>query len=1372
MSRKRSSRAPKKGGKGAYAPRRGLRLEGLEDRRLLAGLALTFDGDADFANQDDVFVISRDGGDPSQLVVMRNGAPFLPIPLALVDQVQINGLGGNDTLIVDSSNGLISIPNGIRFDGGTGFDQLRLIEVGDLFHDSDQVFIGAQPGSGRSLIQNADPAASQRVDFQNIEPLIDAVPAVTFETTSFAGLASILPRDNVITLEPSQFLLGGFLFPTGARITVDDFEPIEFQNKTFANIHGGAGDDDFTVSTGFLPLGLQQLNVLGEDGDDRVRVNSMPIAKDGFTGALFVGGNGNDLLDASGPLSNYGATLIGGLGNDTLIGASGPAGSSFLVGQEGNDILVPGAASNVLDGGLGNDALLLSGTSADDAISFAQTAADKISYAINGENHTNETIGNLERVKIDPDDGDDSVLVRVANNLDVASLAVQVVGGAPNASDNLTVLDDGLGDVVIWRQAPDRRSGSVTVGALKPVTYDGMERVDVAPLNSVTGRTGDDLLGRLVIFNADPFEPNDSRPSAVNIERVAHSLTQPNIDPGGRVQVNPGGNPVNIPGDEDWYLLRPPTIGTYQAVVRYDRITTLINGQPGLPGDGDVFIQVRDSSGGLIQGGSAITGGQQVTFSADPTKTYYLRVYGKNEVAINTYSIDVTQIDTLGPQVTGLLIPGFPAFDLFHASALAGPTPLVTSLQVNLRDFITPDLLNRFNEADDAYVAIDQAIAQQLGNYRLVGDANGVIDIFRVTVNNATPAVGATATAMITLFFNKPLPDDRYTLTLFDSLRDPVGNALDGENDTVEPGNTNFASGNGTSGGAFQARFTIDSRPEIATYAGGPTSIDLNGNFGFDAQNVDATNRDSTYVFGANSDQRLAGKLGFPGTKFDVLAAYGNFNNQFRFLIDLNGNGTLDPGETFVPPLQINGLAVAANFDGNTANGDELALYDGKTWYVFNHLFGGGNLTLSTQFSNGLAGYPIAGDFDGDGKADVGTYTRDQFFFDLGNNGFGALDSTIGFGATGVLDRPVAADMDQDGATDVGLWIPFSGTQNGPGEWKFLLSAFRIPTPGTVDTLNHPFDPAPSGGDLAVSFGDSRALPLVGNFGPAVLQDAVPIPDEGELDAAPAALPAAANPSYAISAPSPGMLKLSWTGPTDAARYDIFRFNGQAYQKVASLAGTEGQYVDDGLQAGALYQYAVRTVAADETYVDHWLDARTTKPVGVAKLVAATADAATIDLTWQAPGAGVAGIEIYRYNGSSYALVAKLNSGAASYHDSGLQASTTYHYAIRVVYSGGAFVDSWIGGRTAKAMTAAAQAASAGYADLGWKAASGAIANQEIYRFDGQKYALIATIGASETSYRDQNLQAGKLYRYAVRVVRPDGSYTDRWLDAVATKSA
>ncbi len=497
-------------------------------------------------------------------------------------------------------------------------------------------------------------------------------------------------------------------------------------------------------------------------------------------------------------------------------------------------------------------------------------------------------------------------------------------------------------------------------------------------------------------------------------------------------------------------------------------------------------------------------------------------------------------VDTQGPKITNVThgdvsTDGVFTFDeditsVFEPKPSGGPDPLISSIVVHFSD--APERTPAF-----LYDALFQALAQEEGNYQILGDSNGNIPILNV-IPTFTTIAGALALARVELVLHDPgadgllftnddlgapLPDDRFTLWVFDTISDRAGNALDGESGALAPFEGNdvpsttppiFPTGDGEHGGDFHGRFTVDSRAEIAVWAAGSVWVDNNGNFFFDPDNTDYTNRDIVYTQGFTSDDVFAGNFvaSANGTAdgFDKLAAYGRVAGSFRWLIDVNNDG--DPDLDVPDPRNVNGLPIAGNFDGNANNGDEVALFDGTSWYFdTNHNFNvGPAVTIA-----GMKGYPIVGDFDGDGSDDLATWTDDRFQIALANTagGVGALswDNTpvaFRFGFIGVRERPIAGDMNADGIDDLGLWVPDrEGVTPGEGsEWYFLLSGNDdfapfgqpdtvldriVPADDPIDGLPVvEFDPVPFGRDNFAQFGDDYAIPLVGNFDP---------PSPGEL---------------------------------------------------------------------------------------------------------------------------------------------------------------------------------------------------------------------------------------------------------------------------------
>ena len=510
------------------------------------------------------------------------------------------------------------------------------------------------------------------------------------------------------------------------------------------------------------------------------------------------------------------------------------------------------------------------------------------------------------------------------------------------------------------------------------------------------------------------------------------------------------------------------------------------------PFDGDNAFQ-----NGTFEITSSITlqGGEVITFSFEDA--------AGNSVISDCGGGITIQVDGAGPRIENVTRDDAVLTSVFDPKPAGGPDPLIDSIIVHFSD--GPN-----RPAGITYDAVLQQLALEEGNYRLVGDANGNIPITSVEIVGTNPGPGPATTA-VRLNFGLDLPDDRYTFTVFDRISDAAGNPLDGESGANGPflGNAGltstvpiFPTGDGSHGGDFLARFTIDSRPEIAVWSAGSVFVDTNGNFTFDQDNQDFVNRDIVYTVGFTTDDIFAGNFAGPNgvtDGYDKLAAYGHFGpwqgGTFRWLIDLDNDGVVDIDVE--DPAGVNGLPFAGNFDGNDINGDEVGLFTGKVW----HFDTDGDFMVDTALQTELIGYPVIGDFDNDGFDDLATWTDDTFMVDLANgvvNGWdGVADETFRFGFIGVRERPIVADMDQDGFDDFGLWVPDRGgiTPRESGEWYWLVSGGNsvldriVPSTDPVlgNTQEVQFRPIPFGNDIFAQFGDEFAIPIVGNFDPPTL---------------------------------------------------------------------------------------------------------------------------------------------------------------------------------------------------------------------------------------------------------------------------------------------
>jgi hypothetical protein len=433
--------------------------------------------------------------------------------------------------------------------------------------------------------------------------------------------------------------------------------------------------------------------------------------------------------------------------------------------------------------------------------------------------------------------------------------------------------------------------------------------------------------------------------------------------------------------------------------------------------------------------------------------------------------------------------------------------------------------------------AVHFASALNKANYQLTGDFTGNAAIAKVEVVLGSVIVGQPATADIRLVFAKPLADDRYTLTVLEAVKDSGLKKLDGESDADEPLDPTFPTGDGTEGGNFVARFTLDSRPEIGSWINKNINIDTNGNKMWDPDapmGGDATNLDLSFslpVQNANGsvapggflplDQLFAGQFvrspeAFPPSRFfDQLGAYGNSTELggYRWIVDTNGDGVVTLGTdvlTKQPPLPASrnfsitsAYPIAGDFSQFNP-GDEIGLYTAGKWAFdtnFNFVIDNNDLFITGT----LLGYRVVGDFDGDARDDLAVFNNDTWYFDLAHDGLGITnsagamqadadgndrDATLVWGFPGPMEKPLAADMDQDGIDDIGLWNP-SSTAGPPGtaEWQFLVSGALT---ATVSQATSPTQFAASGliGAMAsanqiirvMSFDDFKDVGVIQNF--------------------------------------------------------------------------------------------------------------------------------------------------------------------------------------------------------------------------------------------------------------------------------------------------
>ncbi|MFI5380521.1 MAG: beta strand repeat-containing protein [Tepidisphaerales bacterium] len=502
-------------------------------------------------------------------------------------------------------------------------------------------------------------------------------------------------------------------------------------------INGTNAADSITVGPAGAGLSIQGLaaliNLTGTTTADTLTINGLAgndtIAAVPGTNAsvqlVLNGGAGDDYLTGDG-------TLVGGAGNDTLAGIAGAdsldggagndllvagTGASTLSGGAGEDTLVGGAGGVTMDGGTGFDTIMVSGTSDADRIDIAQTSPTSITATVNGVAQTYTLVaGTVENVLVQAGGGEDIIRVTQADALTSANSLQVTVDGGPGAANRLVVVDDGTGDMTLLRKPLTAGSGSVTVGSLKPVVYTNVQAVQ--PISGAGGQ--------VMVVSADPYEYNDDLANATYFGAGQTINVQTSLDPAADA-------PFNAPPDVDVYRLQPNLTGVLDAGLTFTRIPTVTSGRPGLPGNGDLTLQVLDAAGHQIAIQNALTSGQRIVTPAVAGQTYFVRVSGTTGGAVNNYGLSVN--NEAAPSSASVQIN--PADDTGCSTT----------------DRVTRDATPRLVVQTDLQSFFDRGIAILTPGQATVGNVPGVaVEIFDNGVHAGWATLDATSGASKSLF--------------------------------------------------------------------------------------------------------------------------------------------------------------------------------------------------------------------------------------------------------------------------------------------------------------------------------------------------------------------------------------------------------------------------------------------------------------------------------------------------------------------------------------------------------------------------------------------------------------------------------------------
>ncbi len=468
------------------------------------GMVLNIFGDSDFINQDDEFKTILDpSGDFIQVWENNSAMVGLPDFTAALDAVSI------------------SVANGMRYDGGTGFDRLNLVQTDGPTQASDVYSVGPNVGEGTSIITGAGPAGTQTVVFQELEPVLDLVPAALLTVNA-------TPADNAVNYTQGSV-------PANGLVTIDNFESLEFSNKTALAINALAGSDAIDLHNPTTPTGLTgSITVNGGDptASDTLVVNGSPTLFDNLRHIPTGAGEGSVVND-NGPqppvnftgiehltlvvqqVDGDGVRLDGTTGNDRIEFFHGPTGDSgtFRGTLDTNNTTGGGpfaltettysgvnVAANDVDINFfvpgGTDTFEFDGTAANDtiAVGFGEAGGTEFRNTINGAVVARLEVFNTAGALVRGGDGDDTF-----NHAGAVTIPVSYEGGDPSASDRLVVTSPGgPGVTAVYTPTPSGGgtldlpgTSLVTFAGIEQVVYDGQANNDTL---KVMGTGGDDTI--------------------------------------------------------------------------------------------------------------------------------------------------------------------------------------------------------------------------------------------------------------------------------------------------------------------------------------------------------------------------------------------------------------------------------------------------------------------------------------------------------------------------------------------------------------------------------------------------------------------------------------------------------------------------------------------------------------------------------------------------------------------------------------------------------------------------------------------------------------------------------------------------------------
>jgi Ca2+-binding RTX toxin-like protein len=531
------------------------------------GGILTVTGD----DHDNTIIVSRDAAGTilvnRGVVPVTGGAPTS----GNTSLIRILGLGGNDVLTIDDSNG--PMPPGNLFggegndiltgsasddvlDGGPGNDTLlgrggNDTLIGGPGDDiliggpgADQLFGGEgndlfiwNPGDGSDVVEGEDGQdtlvfngsnASETVDLSANGERLRFVRNVANVTMDCAGIEKVvfnaLSGADQVTINDltGTQVTNVFVDLSSAQGTGDGQADTVIVNGTETNdvitVTGSTnGADVFGLSTTVTVVGGEpgkdELVIHGLGGDDVINASAVHA---GAIDLTLDGGDGDD-------------QLIGGEGNDLLIGGRG---TDLMFGGPGDDTFVwnPGDGSDVIEGQGGHDTLLFNGANVNEKVDISANGG-RLRFFRDVANITMDCNG-IEAVQFNARGGADTITINDLTGTSVTSVNLDLAG-TPG-----TGVGDGQADTVVVNGTPGNDTVTITG------TPAGLSVAGLAATINIVGT--DPTLDQLIVDGA----AGDDVINASGLQAGVIQLTE-NGGPGNDVLIGSAGPDVLLGGDGD-----------------------------------------------------------------------------------------------------------------------------------------------------------------------------------------------------------------------------------------------------------------------------------------------------------------------------------------------------------------------------------------------------------------------------------------------------------------------------------------------------------------------------------------------------------------------------------------------------------------------------------------------------------------------------------------------------------------------------------------------------------------------------------------------------------------------------------------------------